>query len=185
VIGNERCKWSKYSVIKVFAFLDADEHRRIRIKIKTNQRLSAFVSVLKNAVYLCYRVINMISQKFLSNWRRWFGKLLMALVVLLLVGGCGQKNKLSEFAGIVVAKRAPADILVVPGVEGTAVQTMTEAELVALAVAQNGVYFAIDDAAFAEMALGSKVVVHYDENDGEEVTTPPRRHSRSVEVVTE
>jgi hypothetical protein len=35
------------------------------------------------------------------------------------------------------------------------------------------------------MALGSQVVVHYDENDGEEVTTPPRRHSRSVEVVTE
>jgi hypothetical protein len=118
------------------------------------------------------------------TWRSRVIRLLIAASVLLFVIGCGQTDKLSEFEGIVVAKRTPADILVLPDVDTTAIQNMTEAELLAMAIAQNGVYFSVGEATFESVIVGSKVIVQYDPDDGEEATIPPRRRSQGVEIVT-
>lgn len=126
-----------------------------------------------------------MSKKHPNRWRKLLTRLSIAFLILLFISGCGQTDELSEFEGIVVAKREPADLLVVPNVAATAVQAMTEAELLAMAVAQEGVYFSVDAQMFTDMAIGSKVIVYYDERDGEEVSKPPRIHSRSVEIVTE
>jgi hypothetical protein len=118
------------------------------------------------------------------TWRSRVIRLLIAASVLLFVIGCGQTDKLSEFEGIVVAKRTPADILVLPDVDAIVIQNMTEAELLAMAIAQNGVYFSVGEATFESVIVGSKVIVQYDPDDGEEATIPPRRRSQGVEIVT-
>jgi hypothetical protein len=53
-----------------------------------------------------------------------------------------------------------------------------------MAIAQNGVYFSVDEATFESVIVGSKVIVQYDPEDGEEATIPPRRRSQGVEIVT-
>jgi hypothetical protein len=119
------------------------------------------------------------------KWSLFVIQLLTAATILLLVSGCGQTDELSEFEGIVIAKRAPVDLLVVPNVDPTALQNMTEAELLTLAETQNGIYFSVDRTNFENVTIGHKVVIHYDPSDGEEVSTPPRRHSQRMEIVTD
>lgn len=119
------------------------------------------------------------------KWSLFVIQLLTATTILLLVIGCGQTDKLSEFEGIVVAKRSPTDVLVVPNTDPTAIQNMTEADLLTLAETQNGIYFSVDEANFENVTVGRKVIIQYDPNDGEEVSTPPRRHSKSMEIVIE
>jgi hypothetical protein len=119
------------------------------------------------------------------NWKSFTTVFLLAAVMLLIVTACRQTDTLSEMEGIVVAKRDPTDVLVVPNIDSNAIQNMNEAELLAFAESQNGIYFAIDETNFENVTVGTKVIVHYDPKDGEEISTPPRRHSRSIEIVAE
>jgi hypothetical protein len=111
-------------------------------------------------------------------------QLLFFTVILFLVFGCSRTAELSEFAGVVVGKRDSDQILVVPNVKADTIQNKTEEELLAIAIEQNGVYFSVDQEIFETATVGTTVKVHFDPDDGEEATIPPRRRSHSVEIVT-
>lgn len=131
-----------------------------------------------------------MKQKERTNKGRYLAiQLLIFTAILFLVIGCSRTGErsntsgLSEFIGVVVGKRDSDQILVVPNVDAEAIRGKTEEELLALAKEQNGVYFSVAQETFENVIVGTRVVVQYDPDDGEEATVPPRRRSRSVEIV--
>jgi hypothetical protein len=119
------------------------------------------------------------------NWKSLTIIFLLAAAINLIVTSCRQTNKMSEIEGFVVAKRDPTDVLVVSNIDSNAIQNMNQAELLAFAERENGIYFSIDKTNFENVSVGTKVIIQYDPDDGEEISTPPRRHSKSIEIVSE
>lgn len=110
---------------------------------------------------------------------------LILAAVLFLVTGCSALGGPTEFPGVVVGTRDPNQILVVPDVDPDAIRNKTDEELLALAIEQGGVYFSVDQTTFEQVTLGTSVVVHWNTNDGEEASIPPRRNAHRVEILTE
>lgn len=106
-----------------------------------------------------------------------FASILFAVISYLNTGG------LREFKGVVVAKRDSDQILVVPNVDTDTIHNKTAEELLTIAWEQNGVYFSVDHEIFENVTVGTTVVVYYHPDDGEEVSIPPRRHSRRAEIL--
>jgi hypothetical protein len=130
-------------------------------------------------------------QKEQTNKGRYLAiQLFFFTIILFLIIGCSRTvepsnvGELSDFTGIVVGKRDSDQLLVVPNVEAVTIRDKTEEELLAIAIEQNGVYFSVEQEIFETATVGTMVRVHYDPDDGEEPTTPPRRQSRSVEILT-
>jgi hypothetical protein len=120
-------------------------------------------------------------------------RFLISASILFLMVGCSNLiepvveyggGELSEFVGTVVGKRDSDQILVVPNVAADTIQNKTEEELLAIAIEQNGIYFSVEQEIFETVTVGTMVRVHYDPDDGEEATIPPRRRSQGVEIVT-
>lgn len=113
--------------------------------------------------------------------------LIVWLAALFLVAGCAPPGAggLVDFEGVVVGKRESNQFLVVPNITAADLGGQSEEELPALAIEQGGVYFSVDQVSFAAASVGSRVIVWYDPDDGEEPTMPPRRNARGVEFVND